>query len=218
MDISFFHEDYHRIPSEFWEDFFRYMEKQDEDEEYYRVLMKPYNSVTVRGRKNMETDSGFDLGDDLIYIEGITIGFILQDSDSVELRSIKKKDEYPEYQPEDSVNKLPSCRELYDNLRNEEVPLTKPRRYRRRNPIPKIVHTCSVCGKSFNLLCRLNSHMISHSSDRPYSCECGKSFKTLKGHIKTHKDTRKITSYKCSFCDSLFKRKCHLSRHINLKH
>lgn len=51
---------------------------------------------------------------------------------------------------------------------------------------------CEECGKAFNQLQYLNTHMMIHTGQKPYKCEiCGKGFvqnQNKKQHMKTHRD------------------------------
>lgn len=84
-------------------------------------------------------------------------------------------------------------------------------------------HKCTVCGKRFTHLNRLNSHMKDHSAVLPFACTiCGERFKgkyqrTI--HMKAvHNIQRRavklqLKSYKCTICNEVFKGKAILNRH-----
>ena len=78
-----------------------------------------------------------------------------------------------------------------------------------------VEYACEVCGKCFRTAATRNTHMLTHSDDRPYKCsKCSKCFKTstaLSNHMLSHSDERK---YKCDLCDWSFKTKSRLTYHM----
>ncbi|KAI9668992.1 MAG: hypothetical protein M1829_005220 [Trizodia sp. TS-e1964] len=51
-------------------------------------------------------------------------------------------------------------------------------------------HKCKVCDKRFTRPSSLQTHMYSHTGEKPFSCECGRSFSVvsnLRRHRKVHK-------------------------------
>ncbi|KAI9244660.1 hypothetical protein BY458DRAFT_466677 [Sporodiniella umbellata] len=71
------------------------------------------------------------------------------------------------------------------------------------------------CGKPFTRSYNLNSHMKTHTRDRPHTCsDCGRTFSRLhdkKRHQKLHWDIR---PYKCTQCQKSFARMDALNRHL----
>lgn len=80
--------------------------------------------------------------------------------------------------------------------------------------------TCSTCGRVFNRKNRFESHLRSHTGEKPYTCsECGKKY-SESWHLKTHfKRTHlgeKNDSYKCPYCDKYFCGRAVRDRHIRV--
>ena len=75
------------------------------------------------------------------------------------------------------------------------------------------------CGKHYSIRTRLNIHLKTHLTEKPFECElCGKTF-TMKGDLKTHKKFHsEDRPYKCSMCEKAYKSKEHLKDHIEIKH
>ncbi|XP_026485102.2 zinc finger protein 660-like [Vanessa tameamea] len=62
----------------------------------------------------------------------------------------------------------------------------------------------------------LVNHMRRHNGDRPYHCECGKSFtqsSSLTAHRKTHTN---IADYTCAICGKQFKHAFSLKKHLDV--
>lgn len=72
---------------------------------------------------------------------------------------------------------------------------------------------CNSCEYSTPHSQTLINHMRRHNGERPYSCECGKSFtqsSSLSAHRKTHSST---TYFTCSVCGKQFKHAFTLKNH-----
>ncbi|KAL5038118.1 hypothetical protein RTP6_005463 [Batrachochytrium dendrobatidis] len=81
------------------------------------------------------------------------------------------------------------------------------------------------CGSVFQKIGKLNRHMISHSTERPYSCDkCDKSFRR-KEHLAVHAQIHAPSDsdrkpWLCAYpdCTNRFATKYHLNRHISIIH
>jgi len=78
------------------------------------------------------------------------------------------------------------------------------------------LYSCNLCGKAFDAVCHLETHVRSHTGERPYCCEyCDKSFtvmSNLKRHIKTiHAKER---AFQCELCKKTFSQSNNLKRHL----
>lgn len=78
---------------------------------------------------------------------------------------------------------------------------------------------CPVCGKTFVAMRNLESHLKSHTKQRPYQClDCGKSFSlrnTLICHTRVHTKER---PYTCTLCFKSFTQASTLKSHVIYKH
>ncbi|XP_078792929.1 uncharacterized protein LOC105353778 isoform X1 [Oryzias latipes] len=78
---------------------------------------------------------------------------------------------------------------------------------------------CHICCKTFHCNRALNSHMITHSSEKPekpFVCQdCGKGF-VIQAHLKNHQRVHTgERPFSCSHCGRCFKLKSTLKIHIN---
>ena len=83
------------------------------------------------------------------------------------------------------------------------------------NVLSEDMKTCPTCGKSFK---NLVSHLKTHETDTSLCVECGKTFKNkirLKTHILLVHKQLEVT---CSVCQKVCQSKRKLSRHVKLHH
>lgn len=80
-----------------------------------------------------------------------------------------------------------------------------------------IRHVCAYCQKIFKSNGKLNSHVYSHTGERPFDCNhCGKAFSSkfkLVRHLLIHSEIRKFV---CQICDRTFLRNDHLKNHYKV--
>ena len=93
-------------------------------------------------------------------------------------------------------------------------------------PIAKVVESkemrafvCEECGATFPRKDRLNSHMLSHTGERPFKCsECGAGF-GQKAHLRTHlRRHMGEKPFACDQCDFTFVTQVELKGHKLRKH
>ena len=74
--------------------------------------------------------------------------------------------------------------------------------------------TCSLCNKNFTQKGNLTKHMLLHQNQKPFKCEiCGKQF-AQKGSMKSHMLRHtKNDFFKCGVCDKTFRQLTHLVAH-----
>ncbi|KAG7176075.1 GATOR complex protein WDR59-like [Homarus americanus] len=76
---------------------------------------------------------------------------------------------------------------------------------------------CDKCDKTYKVRSSLNSHKVTHNTEKMYKCdECGKAFHystPLQIHKRTHSDER---PYRCQSCAASFRSKANLRYHERL--
>lgn len=81
----------------------------------------------------------------------------------------------------------------------------------------KARHSCPFCSKTFRSNGKLNSHVFSHTGERPFACKhCHKAFSSkfkLVRHLLIHSEDRKFL---CTVCERRFLRNDHLKNHYKI--
>lgn len=84
----------------------------------------------------------------------------------------------------------------------------------RQSSVVKKKYVCSYCNKSVGCLSHLQTHILTHTGEKPHECEtCGRKFSvktTLTRHIRTHTGEK---PFKCDKCSRQFAVKCTFQRH-----
>ena len=81
-------------------------------------------------------------------------------------------------------------------------------------------HICATCGKQFYEEYNLEVHIITHDSEKFFSCvypNCTRRYKSKVGynqHIKTHMDWQ--SEFSCPVCDKGFDFKKYLDEHLKV--
>ncbi|XP_039960534.1 zinc finger protein 383-like isoform X1 [Bactrocera tryoni] len=124
------------------------------------------------------------------------------------------------------VNINEDCENLILNPTNDDEKLaTEETKYQQeqqshekppksKEPKPKRMFPCHVCGKHMISASKLRYHMVMHTGEKDYLCTmCPKAYSTiyaLKHHIRTHTGER---PYECKFCGDRFLRPTTLKSH-----
>ncbi|XP_035712187.1 zinc finger protein 467-like [Folsomia candida] len=81
---------------------------------------------------------------------------------------------------------------------------------------------CTLCGREFKTRTLLESHIPTHTTEKPYNCAtCGRSFShkgDIKGHEMTHLEKSSRPMLKCDVCPHTFLSRANLQRHIRVVH
>lgn len=99
------------------------------------------------------------------------------------------------------------------HLPMDQRPPSAKIRNRKYKPQKQVIY-CSYCGKQSNSLALHQSHMRTHTGEKPFECfECQKRFsfqQSLKSHVLLHTGER---PYKCDECGLKFRQIGHLQGH-----
>ncbi|KAF8324440.1 uncharacterized protein EI90DRAFT_3292129 [Cantharellus anzutake] len=80
-------------------------------------------------------------------------------------------------------------------------------------------YTCKYCGRGFAQKCARDTHVNTHTGDRPFPCNspgCAMTFadRSVRCRHMKEQHTPCTESFKCTFCAKVFKRKGVLQQHI----
>jgi len=80
---------------------------------------------------------------------------------------------------------------------------------------------CSECGMTLASMSKLKRHLVSHTGEKPFSCDvCGSRF-ARKDKLDNHKNAKHNENYVkhgCFICNKAYGSKWHLSRHMERAH
>lgn len=82
--------------------------------------------------------------------------------------------------------------------------------------VGELDYTCQICEKSCRSTMELKIHQTIHTNIRLYACSypnCAKTFKSSTAR-SSHMETHSNTTYACMSCESIFKHRILLTRHI----
>ncbi|XP_076369224.1 uncharacterized protein LOC143256214 [Tachypleus tridentatus] len=106
-----------------------------------------------------------------------------------------------------------------DNNKSDAPLLERGKTNRNHKLLGGLSLPCPVCGKTFVAMRNLESHLKSHTKQRPYQCmDCGKTFSlrnTLICHTRVHTKER---PYTCTLCFKSFTQASTLKSHVIYKH
>ena len=63
---------------------------------------------------------------------------------------------------------------------------------------------CDICGKKYNQMTSLKSHMNIHAGVKPYECDLCKEKFFTRNQVKCHKISKHTKRFRCKFCSKFF--------------